>query len=195
MPSLEEVALSADDIDDILYLTRVDERDELQQFISDLAQKNKCSPQDVLLQATDPNSGNTVLHYASANNLLDLLKWFLAQFDDERRPNFINKPNGQGNTSLHWAAYNGHLEVVKTLITAGADMWIKNSAGHLALFEAERAERNDVAQFLLETAGARVERGGIESQPTADDVRDVEAEVDQAESGSSATPQSNGAAT
>jgi hypothetical protein len=87
---------------------------------------------------------------------------------------YLNRPNAQGSTPLHWAALNGHLPVVKQLVSAGADMWAKNEAGHLAMFEAERADKGDVVQFLLE---ADVERVGNEGGAVSEeDMRDMEVE-------------------
>lgn len=71
----------------------------------------------------------------------------------------LNHRNSSGNTPLHWASLNGHLETVKALVEAGADMWIKNHAGNLAVFEAERAEKDDVVAYLLETGGTEKEKG------------------------------------
>ncbi len=186
MPSLEAGPdLSVEEIDDVLYLTRVNETGELQQTTADLANKHNCSPHEVLLNVVDPKSQNTVLHYASANGFLDLIKSFLAPAGGSGNSSaFINRANSQGNTALHWAAYNGHLDVVKALITAGANMWIKNAAGHLAMFEAERAERSEVAQYLLEVGGNRVEQGGSETQASAEDVADVDAGAKDSPSGS-----------
>lgn len=78
---------------------------------------------------------------------------------------------------MHWAALNGHLPVVKQLVSAGADMWAKNEAGHLAMFEAERADKGDVVQFLLEAGGKDVERVGNEGGAVSEeDMRDMEVE-------------------
>ena len=38
-----------------------------------------------------------------------------------------------GDTALSWAAYNGHLSCVEYLISHGAEVKIKNSAGNTAL--------------------------------------------------------------
>jgi ankyrin repeat protein len=77
---------------------------------------------------------------------------------------------------LHWAALNGHLAVVKLLVGAGADMWVKNEAGHLAMFEAERADKGDVVQFLLEAGGKDVERVGAEGGVSEEDMKDMQVE-------------------
>ena len=216
--------LTPDEIDDVLYLTRVNEAHELYQCLSTLAQKHHGGIRDVLDASLDPDSGNSVLHFAAANGFADLLSPLLrllelascagtatatanatgataaAARETSANPSstspssasasttlsqthpLINRPNHNGNTPLHWAALNGHLDVVKLLIQAGANMWIKNAAGHLALFEAERAERNDVVQFLLEAGGKEVERVGVEGQPTAEDVVDVQESTNAADS-------------
>ena len=84
---------------------------------------------------------------------------------------------------MHWAALNGHLAVVKQLVGAGADMWAKNEAGHLAMFEAERADKGDVVQFLLEAGGKDVERVGAEAGVSEEDMKDMQ-EEDVGEEGS-----------
>lgn len=92
-------------------------------------------------------------------------------------PDFINRQNAQGSTPLHWAALNGQLAVVKQLVGAGADMWAKNEAGHLAMFEAERADKGDVVQFLLEAGGKEVERTGVEGGLSEEDMKDMQEEA------------------
>ncbi|GIZ48019.1 hypothetical protein CKM354_001109400 [Cercospora kikuchii] len=169
-------ALTFDEVDDLLYFTRANEVQDLQQTITELTQRYSCSAKDVLEAAIDPESGNTVLHFCSANGLTELLPNLLTQLGAaEGTPAaFVNHGNKEGNTPLHWAAYNGHLDIVKLLIAAGADMWQKNAAGHLAMFEAERADKNDVVQYLLEAGGKEVERAGEEGQPSEEDVEDVQ---------------------
>lgn len=182
--------LTFDDIDDLLYFTRANEVPELQQTIAELAQKFQCQPKHVLEAAVDPESGNTVLHFCSANGFVDLLSSLLAQLSGSdgqgqghghgRTASLVNHGNKEGNTPLHWAAYNGHLAIVKLLVAAGADMWAKNSAGHLSMFEAERADKSEVVQYLLEAeaqaeaGGKEVESGVTEGQPSAEDVADVQ---------------------
>lgn len=176
MHSTAPPALTFDEVDDLLYFTRANEAQELQQTITELAQKYSCSQKDVLEAAVDPESGNTVLHFCSANGLTQLLPGLLSALGaTEGSPiEFVNRGNKEGNTPLHWAAYNGHLEIVKALIASGADMWQKNTAGHLAMFEAERADKNDVVQYLLEAGGKEVERAGEEGMPSEEDVVEVQ---------------------
>jgi uncharacterized protein len=176
MPFLGSPSLEIDEIDDLLYFTRVNEADDLYQTVIELSQKYNCSERDILVSAVDPNSGNTIIHYCSANGLPDLLKSILAklgqhpesQSGKEPKHDFVNLTNKEGNTPLHWAAYNGHLEVTKLLIAAGADMWIKNAAGHLAMFEAERAEKSEVVQHLLEAGGDSIDRAATQASTEAD---------------------------
>ncbi|CAK3938471.1 Ankyrin repeat-containing [Lecanosticta acicola] len=192
MHSTSAPALTFDEIDDLLYFTRANEAQDLQQTTTELAQKYQCTPRDVLEAARDPENGNTVLHYCSANGLAELLPMLLSKLGesgnatsangDAPSSKFVNHANKEGNTPLHWAAYNGHLAVVKLLVAAGADMWVKNGAGHLAMFEAERADKNDVVQYLLEAGGKEVEQAGSEGQPSAEDV----VEVQEGEASSSA---------
>lgn len=180
MPLLGSPALAFDEIDDLLYFTRVNEVEDLKQTITELSQKYGCSERDVLISAVDPDSGNTILHYCSANGFSDLLKLLLTKLDAQQATNatpngkeparnFVDSTNKEGNTPLHWAAYNGQLEVVKVLVSDGsADMWIKNAAGHLAMFEAERAEKSEVVQYLLETGGDRVDRAAAQASTEVD---------------------------
>lgn len=97
---------------------------------------------------------------------------FSSNADDRvSKDDLVNRANRLGNTALHWGALNGHLAVVRQLVEAGADVWTKNSAGHLAMFEAERADKGDVVQYLLVAGGKEVEQIGNERE---DDVERAE---------------------
>lgn len=181
MSSTNAPTLTADEIDDVLYFTRVNEVEDLKTTIAELAQKYNCQPKDVVEAAVDPESGNSSLHYCAANGLADLFPILAEYFST---PASLNRQNAQGSTPLHWAALNGHLAVVKQLVGAGADMWTKNEAGHLAMFEAERADKGDVVQFLLEAGGKDVERVGAEGGVSEEDMKDMEVEEDAGEGGS-----------
>lgn len=157
MHSLALPTLTVDEIDDLLYFTRVNEVQELEQTISSLTQRYSCQSHDILQASVDPDSGNTVLHYCSANGFTDLLAKLLDQLRIHSSAGFIDHENKQGSTPLHWAALNGHLPCVKLLVEAGANLWRKNAAGHHAMFEAGRAEKDDVVQYLLATGGTKVE--------------------------------------
>lgn len=162
MPALEMPALTADEIDDLLYFTRVNEADELQETLSELSRKSNCSKKDVVRACVDPESGNTVLHYASANGFAELLRTLLAILEIKSEdasagdggsavaPSFIDTANKEGNTPLHWASVNGQLDVVKILVHAGADVSKENLAGYLAVSEAERAGKGNVVEYLID---------------------------------------------
>ncbi|KAK0291964.1 ankyrin repeat-containing protein [Friedmanniomyces endolithicus] len=180
---MRTITLTTDEVDDLLYYTRIDEAQDLHQTLTELSQKYNCEVRDILEECKDPDTGNSVLHYCSANGLAELLHTLLSQLMTGElnskaadRVQLINRPNQQGNTPLHWAAYNGHLPVVKLLVDAGADMWVKNGAGHLAMFEAERADKNEVVQYLLEVGGRAVEQTGREGAASAEDEAEVQAD-------------------
>jgi hypothetical protein len=61
--------LTPDEIDDVLYFTRVNDAADLTSTTAELAQKYTCQPKDILEAAVDPESGNGVLHYCAANGL------------------------------------------------------------------------------------------------------------------------------
>jgi ankyrin repeat protein len=169
------IPLTPEEIDDVLYFTRANEPQDLQQTLTTLAAHHNTSIMHILESSIDPTTSNSVLHYCSANGLTALLPSLLSSSPTEKvSSQLIDHPNREGNTALHWAALNGHLPIVKLLVEAGADMWVKNSAGHLAMFEAERADKSDVVQFLLETGGDKVEQGGSEEQPSAADVAEIQ---------------------
>jgi hypothetical protein len=62
-------SLTFDEIDDLLYFTRTNEKDDLQQTINELAQKYGCSKDIILEAGVDPESKNSTLHYCAANGL------------------------------------------------------------------------------------------------------------------------------
>lgn len=62
-------ALTADEIDDVLYFTRVNEVEDLKAMIAELAPKYGCEQRDIVEAAVDPENGNSALHYCAANGL------------------------------------------------------------------------------------------------------------------------------
>lgn len=62
-------ALTIDEIDDLLYFTRVNESEDLKKTIAELAQRYQCGAKEVLEAAVDPENGNSALHYCAANGL------------------------------------------------------------------------------------------------------------------------------
>lgn len=59
--------LSADEVDDVLYLARANEAEELKGLLSELAEKYKMSQGEILESCVDKESANTAIHLLSAN--------------------------------------------------------------------------------------------------------------------------------
>lgn len=122
------LALAADDVEDAILLARVGDTDDL---IALLQRHSSCSlltgatMGDLIRQIQDPETGNTLLHYASANGHSSLIKR-LVELLSQRKPEggeqdvvalaYLLRANKSGNTALHWASLNGQLEVVRILI-------------------------------------------------------------------------------
>ncbi|CRG87302.1 hypothetical protein PISL3812_04319 [Talaromyces islandicus] len=146
------VALSFEAIDDLIYDARLGDIDALKQDIAKLSTENHASASSIIRSAVDTedeNEGGTgacLLHWPAANGNVELLNYILQTLNSEVSPSsqdytaFLNHRNYTGNTPLHWAALNTHLDCVKALVEAGADISLKNDAGHDALFLAERAD-------------------------------------------------------
>jgi hypothetical protein len=64
--------LTEDEIDDVLYCARTNDVDELKNLIPTLFPKYGSQPTWILSQAVDDITGNSALHYASANGHLGL---------------------------------------------------------------------------------------------------------------------------
>ena len=62
--------LTEDEIDEILYLSRVNEVSELSDYLTSLSTKYNCAKEVLFEAAVDPESGNSALHYAAANGHL-----------------------------------------------------------------------------------------------------------------------------
>ncbi|KAL1632587.1 ankyrin repeat-containing protein [Neofusicoccum ribis] len=178
-------ALTEDQADDLLYLARANETQDLSQYLQELAQSHAgSSPADVLVAAVDAHSGNSALHYAAANGhteILDVIRTTLTsaapspEHAKQTYSSFVNLKNSAGNTALHWAALNGHLSAVKTLVSLGADATILNTAGHDAVFEAEQNGKNDVVGWLLVEGGALdTVVGALKEEETAESSKNGE---------------------
>ncbi|EEA24308.1 ankyrin repeat-containing protein [Talaromyces marneffei ATCC 18224] len=147
------VALSFDEIDELIYNARLGDISGLKDEISKSAAEHNVSASTIIRSALDTEeeseggTGACLLHWPAANGNVELLNYLLqtltapeAGLTPEEFASFINYRNYTGNTPLHWAALNTHLDCVKALVEAGADISLKNDAGHDALFLAERAD-------------------------------------------------------
>lgn len=64
------MSLNEDEIDDILYSSRINNPQDLFGYLTESAQRHSGDATkrlDVLAAAIDPENGNTILHYAGAN--------------------------------------------------------------------------------------------------------------------------------
>lgn len=96
------------------------------------------------LDADVNKPGWTALHYAATHGHLAVMNLLLEHYA------FIDAQAPNGNTPLMMAAYYGTPEAVKLLIEAGADLRLRNRAGQTALDLAQRGERANAAQLLIE---------------------------------------------
>ena len=177
MPGLAVSYLSFEEIDDLIYFSRIADLNALESTIQTLSEQYSCSPASIITRAIDVDSDGlgsscSLLHYPSANGNVDILKLLLSLAVPLSVPQnelvqicpLVNSQNSSGNTPLHWAALNGHLECVKLLISARADPSITNGAGHDAVFEAEMGGKEgckEVAEWILrECAGLEKGAGG-----------------------------------
>lgn len=154
-----KVTLGEDTIDELIYLARAGDLDELKDAIAAQASEQKGHASDILSAAIDSESGNSLLHYPAANGNVEITKHLLSHLPPSpstptpAAASTLNHKNTSGNTALHWAALNGHLEVVQALVEAGADPGVMNSAGRDAIVEAEmsgKPEADKCAVWMLE---------------------------------------------
>ncbi|KAJ5831882.1 hypothetical protein N7474_000193 [Penicillium riverlandense] len=150
------IALSFEEIDDLIYDARAGDLEALTTDLASQAAQHNCSESLIVASAIDTEdeseggTGSCVLHFPAANGNIDILNSLLQKLstieDAALRTAFVNHRNYSGNTPLHWAALNTHLECVKALVEAGADIAVKNDAGHDAVFLAERAAWDAAAE-------------------------------------------------
>ncbi|KAL8832812.1 MAG: hypothetical protein Q9170_004734 [Blastenia crenularia] len=162
MPSAVLPTLSTDEIDDLLYLARTNDLHDLKAGIQAIAQAQNTTLENIILASVDSDTGNGLLHMAAANRCMDILQYLLPALPCPSPSALnLNLTNASGNTPLHWAALNGQLDAVKLLINAGADPARRNNAGHDAMYEAERSEKEEVTGWLLrEGKGLETSVGG-----------------------------------
>ena len=110
MASSNTLALTADEIDDVLYFTRVNEASDLQATIAELAQKYNRAPREIVEAAVDAESGNGALHYCAANGLAGMWEFDIEitrgrarrrEHSGTQTRNQIQDITGQISKSLH----------------------------------------------------------------------------------------------
>ncbi|KAL4805955.1 hypothetical protein BDV18DRAFT_15113 [Aspergillus unguis] len=182
------IQLTPDEIDDLIYSVRVGDNQQLETDLAALSEKYQTKHSVITASAVDSapesegGSGCSLLHYPAANGNEGILQFLITNLmaargssteetlTEQEIKNALNWKNHSGNTALHWAALNMHLGCVKLLLDAGADVSIKNEAGHDAAFLAERADWK-----AGEASQTQAEQGG------EDEDEEMEVEVGTAE--------------
>lgn len=184
------LTLSEDTIDNLVYLARAGELEELTTEIENLTSIHSCPASSILLSAIDLPSDNSLLHYPAANGSQQIITFLLALLPPSpagspaaTSKRILDHKNSSGNTALHWAALNGHLEAVKALVEAGADPGVMNAAGRDAIVEAEMSGKDGADKcgvWMLEHwAGAEEGIGGGAGDEDADVVNGAGAAAGQ----------------
>ncbi|CAP73359.1 uncharacterized protein PODANS_2_7460 [Podospora anserina S mat+] len=153
---MASIQFQEEEIDDLIYLARVGDKDELSTLLSGIIARQTTdripTPADVLAQAVDESSKNTTLHMASANGHVEIVEYILSRFpttDKDQKQAFLDATNEFGNTALHWAALNGHLPIVKLLVENGASVALANDKNYIPLDLASFSEKIDVVDYFL----------------------------------------------
>jgi len=140
---MDHLVPSADEAEDLLLSCRYGDVDDIKSFIDRFGTVP-------VGQARDEN-GNTVLHMACANGHIQLLHVLLPIV----LPSLLSAQNSAGSTALHWAALNSQLATARALVEyppgPGVDLIdIRNAAGRSPLGEAEAAQWDEGAKWMVE---------------------------------------------
>ncbi|KAG8742924.1 hypothetical protein FRC10_000712 [Ceratobasidium sp. 414] len=127
-----------DDYEELLLSCRYGDIDDVRAFVEKFGA-------EAVAAARDEN-GNTALHMTCANGHEDILTYLLPLLPRS----ILSVRNTSKSTALHWAATNKHLAVVQKLAgTQPSLIDIKNAAGRTPLGEAEMAEWDEGAQWMV----------------------------------------------
>ena len=100
-----------------------------------------------LVDATDPYTGATALHWASVLPSTDMAKTLAA------RKAKLDAMNEYGQNPLHWAASRGLADSVKFLVSLGANARLRDRRGFTPEDAAREAGHQSLADFLRATNG------------------------------------------
>ncbi|KAL1840055.1 hypothetical protein VTJ49DRAFT_831 [Mycothermus thermophilus] len=187
--------LSEDEIDDLLYTARTGDNEELSRLLSELSNREKTTPADILTYARDEGK-STCLHMATGNGHVDTINLLLSHFSTApaaQKQAFVDAANEYGNTGLHWAALGGHLAAVRLLVEeGGASVALANDKNYVPLDLASFGDKVEVVDYFLKrsegmeeenAAGSAGESGGLEKAVEGVELGDGDAEEVNGEEG------------
>lgn len=102
----------------------------------------KLIEQGVDVEAKDPATGASALHYAVMKDKIALVGLLLARGAD------VNSRTKSGTTPLHTAVLYGRLEIAEFLLDKGADINAKSASGATPLSIANAANYQRIAKML-----------------------------------------------
>ena len=114
----------------------------------DLDAARKLVEQGADIEAKDPGTGASVLHYAVMRGNPDIMQLLLAKGVD------VNSRTRNGTTPLHTAVLYNRYEVAELLLNKGAEVDAKSSSGATPLAIATAARNRNIAD-LLRARGAK----------------------------------------
>jgi hypothetical protein len=114
----------------------------------DFEAARKLIEQGADIEAKDPGTGASVLHYAVMRGNPDILQYLLSKGVD------VNSRTKNGTTPLHTAVLYNRYEVAEMLLNKGADVDAKSGSGATPLAIATAARNKSLAD-LLRARGAK----------------------------------------
>ncbi|HEV8095553.1 MAG TPA: ankyrin repeat domain-containing protein [Burkholderiales bacterium] len=114
----------------------------------DFENARKLIEQGADLEAKDPGTGASVLHYAVMRGNPEILQLLLGRGVD------VNSRTRNGTTPLHTAVLYNRYEVAEMLLNKGADVGAKSTSGATPLAIATAAKNRTIAD-LLRARGAK----------------------------------------
>ena len=190
--------MTAEELDDLIYYARIGDLDALKLNIAELSSARSSAADQIIDAAIEwvadesgSSSGCCLLHWPAANGNEQVLNYLLSLIGSKQdlkegggklASRLVNHKNKSGNTPLHWAAVNGNMSCVKSLVAAGGDSAITNTAGHDALHEADCSGKEggrEVAEWILAKC-AGLEKGPSEKAPGTEPVGEDMGEPDDA---------------
>ena len=108
----------------------------------DIDAARKMVEQGADIEARDPGTGASVLHYAVMRGNPDILALLMGRGAD------VNSRTKNGTTPLHTAVLYNRYEVAELLINRGADVDAKSASGATPLALASAAKNRTIAELL-----------------------------------------------